>query len=450
MKFSESLFKAYDIRGNVSDLTEELAEAIGKATADFLPQVGAVAVGFDMRPDSQALASAVMMGLTTQGREVWDLGQVTSDMSYFAVGKYGLAGSLMVTASHNPGKDNGMKIYRDEVTAVSLDSGLASIRDAIVADRFKQAAEKPGKRIKKDVTDDWIEHCMSFATVNLKPFHIAIDAGNGMAGLILPRIQEKWPLKVTELYYDLDGTFPNHEANPMKVENLVDLMHAVTSGGLDFGVAFDGDGDRAAFVDDKGRPVSGSDLLAIIARHYLDQHPGSAIVHEVRTSRATRELIREWGGEPVLTKAGRIDVGRKLRELNAPFGGETTGHLFFRENFFADAAMVGVVVTLTALSESGKKLSELVDEYHRYAMSPETNFRVADPKAVLGRLRETYRDGTQSTLDGLTVEYQDWWFNLRISNTEPVVRLNIEAKNEALLASKKQEVAAVIEGRHDV
>ncbi|HUD11879.1 MAG TPA: phosphomannomutase/phosphoglucomutase [Candidatus Saccharimonadia bacterium] len=447
MKFTESIFKAYDIRGKVgTELKPDLAEAVGRAVADWLPKTGAVAVGFDMRPDSQELAAAVRRGITRQGRDVLDLGQVTSDMSYFAIGELGLAGSVMVTASHNPGKDNGMKIYRDEVRAVGLDSGLAEIRDAVRDDRYKQEPAQPGEVTKHDITPEWIDHCLRYVTSPLASFNVAIDTGNGMAGLILPQIQKRLSLNVTELYYDLDGTFPNHEANPMKPENLKVLIETVKRDHLDFGVAFDGDGDRAAFVDDLGRPVSGSDLIAIIARHYLKLFPGAEIVHEVRTSRATRELIKEWGGRPVRTLAGRIDIGRKLRELNAPFGGETTGHLFFRDNYFADAAMIGMIVTMVALSESGRKMSELVNEYHRYAMAPETNFEVDDATAVLVRVGERYANGKQDRLDGLTVDYPDWWFNLRVSNTEPVVRLNVEAKDQEMLDAKMAELKKVIEG----
>jgi phosphomannomutase len=447
MKFEESIFKAYDVRGKVgTEVTPAVTEAIGRAIADWLPTEGPVAVGYDMRPDSQELAAAMRRGLSRQGREVWDIGQVTSDMSYFTVGKFGLAGSAMITASHNPGKDNGIKIYRDEVTAVGLDSGLAEIRDAVKADRYKPEAEAPGKVVKHDILNDWVEHCMSFVTTPVKPFKMAVDAGNGMAGLVMPAIQQRLPLQVTELFYELDGTFPNHEANPMKPGNLQDLIEAVKSKKLDFGIAFDGDGDRAAFVDDLGRPVSGSDTISIMARHYLKLYPGAPIVFEVRTSRATRELIETWGGKPVRTVAGRIDIGRKLRELDAPFGGETTGHLFFKQNYFVDAALIGAIVLMVALSESGKRFSELVDEYHKYATMPEHNFEVNDARAVLDRLSRHYEDGSQDRLDGLTVNYPDWWFNLRVSNTEPVVRLNMEADNDELLQSKLSELKKLIEG----
>jgi len=425
-----SIFKAYDIRGKVgSELSDDLCNHIGRAFADWLPEQGVVAVGHDMRPDSASLAQQFIQGLRQQGREVWDIGQVTSDMIYFAIGKFNLAGGGVITASHNPGEYNGIKLYRDKVTPVGLDSGLSNIRDAVLAGNFKEETAAPGAVTPRDITEDWVAHCMQFVT-GLKPFHIAIDAGNGMAGAILPHILPKLPLTVEQMYFEPDGTFPNHEANPQKPENLRDLMQKVTAGGLDFGIAFDGDGDRAGFVDDLGRMVLGSDLMSIVAHYYLQKFPGAKIVHEVRTSHATLELIKEWGGEPVRTKAGRVYIGAKLREIGAPFGGETTGHFFFTENFDADSGLITALVAMQAISDSGKKLSELVDEYHKYAMGPEINFEVEDTQSALIALREAFADGKQDELDGLTVEYPTKWFNIRASNTEPVIRLNAEAHTQ--------------------
>jgi phosphomannomutase len=439
-----NIFKAYDIRGKVNtELTADLCTKIGRAFADYLPMQGVVAVGRDMRPDSKELADALIEGLREQGRDVWDIGQVTSDMIYFAVGKFDLAGGGVVTASHNPGEYNGIKLYRDKVTPIGLDSGLSEIRDAALSDNFKPAAEAQGSLTPRSITDEWVEHCMQFAP-SLKPFHIAIDAGNGMAGAILPSILPKLPIKAEEMYFDLDGTFPNHEANPQKPENLQDLMNKVTSEDLDFGIAFDGDGDRAGFVDDKGRMVLGTDLMSIVVHHYLQKYPGAKIVHEVRTSRATRELIREWGGEPVRTKAGRVFIGAKLREVHAPFGAETTGHFFFTENYDADSGLITALAAMQAISESGRKLSELVDEYRRYVMPPEMNFEVTDRDSALQRLREMFKDGQQDELDGLTVEYPDFWFNIRASNTEPVMRLNAEAKTKEQLDEVVSRVKAIL------
>lgn len=442
-KFSE-IFKSYDIRGKVgTQLTHDSVFNIARAYADWLPESGTVAVGHDMRPDSADLADAFIQGLRQQGYTVWDIGLVASDMIYFAVGKYNLAGGAVITASHNPGSDNGIKLYRDQVVAIGLDSGLSEIRDLILKGRYKKPSEIKGKRIKKDISDDWITHCLSFIG-RLKPFHVAIDAGNGMAGAILPHILPKLPLRVERLYFDLDGTFPNHEANPQKPENLEDLAKLVVTKKLDFGIAFDGDGDRAGFVDDKGRPVLGTDLLSLVAKLYLEKYPGSEIIHEVRTSRATQELIKGWGGTPIRTKAGRVVIGTVMRQRKAPFGGETTGHLFFKENYDADSGLIAALVAMQAISESGKKLSEIIDEYRYYSMTPELNFKVKDPVVLLAALKQEFSDCEQDELDGLTVNHPDFWFNLRVSNTEPVVRLNAEAVRQDILDKLTDKITTIV------
>jgi phosphomannomutase len=353
----------------------------------------------------------------------------------------------MITASHNPGKDNGIKLYRDQVIAVALDSGLDEIRDAVLSDTFKPASKGAGGCEPRDITEDWVEHCLTFVE-KLRPFHIAIDAGNGMAGAILPHILPRLPITVEPLYFELDGTFPNHPANPQDPTTLKDLSKKIIDEGLDFGIAFDGDGDRAGFVDDAGRPVLGTDLISIVAQYYLARNPGAKIVHEVRTSRATQELIHEWGGTPVRTKAGRIEIGRVVRELGSPFGAETTGHFFYGQNYDVDAALITALVAMQALSDalgdSGKKLSELVDEYRRYAIISETNFEVADKPAAFARLRADFADGRQDELDGLTVNYADKWFNVRASNTEPVMRLNAEAADKPTLDTLVKHVRDIL------
>ena len=398
-----------------------------------------------MRPDSRVLAEKFIEGLRMEGRDVWDIGEVTSDMIYFAVGKYELAGGAVITASHNAGEYNGIKIYRDKVTPVGLSSGLDQIRD-LANSELDAPTVAPGSYTEKDIADAWVDHCLAIVKLDTWPkFNIAIDAGNGMAGAILPRLLPHLPIKAEELYFDLDGTFPNHEANPQNHETLTDLIKTIQEHKYDFGIAFDGDGDRAAFVDDKGRPVLGTDLITIVASYILQLHPNAKIVHDVRTSRATKELIREWGGEPIRTKAGRVYIGALVREIGAPFGGETTGHLFFAENYDADSGMIAALVTIQALAESGKKLSELVDEYRRYELPHEMNFTVTDIDKVYSRLRTLFKDAEQDELDGLTVELNDGWFNLRASNTEPVVRLNIEATNHETLDRLLSTVRQAIE-----
>ncbi len=443
-----NIFKAYDVRGKVgSELNADVANRIGKAFADWLPTEGAVAVGRDMRPDSGELADNLIEGLRQQGRDVIDLGEITSDMSYFAVGKYELAGAAMITASHNPGLYNGIKLYRDQVIPVGLDSGLDAIRDAVISEIFKPAAGEPGALSQKDIVEDWIQHCLEIVPVEFKPYKIAVDAGNGMAGKIFPELEPYVPFEVTEMYFELDGTFPNHEANPQKPENLKDLMRVVTEQKLDFGIAFDGDGDRAGFVDDLGRPVSGSDLISIVAKGYLERIPGAEIVHEVRTSLATRQLISEWGGKPYRTKAGRVSIGAVMRERGAPFGGETTGHLFFQENYFADSGLLAALMVIASLQQSGKKLSTLIDEYHRYVTITETNFEVEDTATVLVKLKEAFKDQKQDELDGLSVEFANGtWFNIRASNTEPVIRLNAEAPTQTELDTLITKITGIVKG----
>ncbi|MEI7632411.1 MAG: phosphomannomutase/phosphoglucomutase [bacterium] len=438
------IFKSYDIRGKVgTQLSPEFTKKIAVAYADWLPQKGIVAVGRDMRPDSQELANAFIDGLRAQGRDVWDIGQVTSDMIYFAVGKWDLAGGAVITASHNASDENGIKLYRDKVTAVGLDSGLAQIRDKVLASDFMPNSKTLGSVTTKTITSEWVAHCLTFIDT-LKPFNIAIDAGNGMAGAILPHILPKLPITAEAMYFDLDGTFPNHEANPQKMENLQDLMDKVTDKNYDFGIAFDGDGDRAVFVDDKARPVLGTDLMSIVAKLYLDKYSGSKIVHDVRTSRATQELITEWGGVPVRSKAGRVNVGSLMRQVGGVFGGETTGHFFYKENYDADSGLIVALTAMQAITNSGKKLSELVDEYRRYAMIPETNFETTKKDAVFEKLKQQYNGGEQDMLDGLTVSYPDFWFNMRASNTEPVMRLNAEAKTQQQLNELVERVTTII------
>jgi phosphomannomutase len=449
IEMNQGIFKAYDIRGKVGDeLSPDSCHRIGLCFAKWLPvNKGIVAVGHDMRPDSRQLAESFMSGVADQGYDVWDLGLITSDMAYFAVGKWDLTGAAVITASHNPGSDNGIKLYRDKVTPVGLDSGLADIRDMVLDKKLViGSVDQTGVITKKDISEEWVDHCLTFVS-DLKPFTIAIDAGNGMAGHILPKILPRLPFRTTNMYFDLDGTFPNHEANPQKPENLKDLSEVVVKEKLDFGVAFDGDGDRAGFVDDLGRPVLGTDLITIAAKFFLDKYPGSEIIHEVRTSRSTQEFIKSWGGTPYRCKAGRVNIGKVLRERGAVFGGETTGHLFFRSNYDADSGLIAALVVMQAISDSGEKLSSLIDKYRTYYMGPEINFSVSDAHMAIDRVRLAFSDGQQDELDGLTVNYPDRWFNIRASNTEPLVRLNAEAPTQSILEEMITKITKVVEDK---
>jgi phosphomannomutase len=436
MKFTQSIFKAYDIRGVVhTELTNELAYAVGVALADFLPREGPVAVGRDMRPDSIELAEQVRMGLIAQGRTVWDIGQVTSDMIYFAVGNYGLAGGAMITASHNPGKYNGIKLCREEARPVGLEMGLSDIRDAIAGDHFKE----------KDIVEDWIDHSLSFVDVDKWPaYKIAVDAGNGMAGAIIPHLEGKTPLQITPMYFELDGTFPNHPANPLLPEGTADLRAKVKAEGLDFGVAFDGDGDRAFLVDNEGNLVTGGQMSAMLAAAFLAKFPGANIVYDARNSHTVPEVIAELGGKAVISKVGHSNIKAVMREADAPFGGEFSGHYYFRDNFYADSGLIGALMAIDVLAKSGKKLSELAADYTHYAGSGEINSDVKDKDAKIEELSEKFKDGEQNRLDGLTVVYPDWWFNVRPSNTEPLLRLNVESKTQADMEAKRDELLDLI------
>jgi phosphomannomutase len=369
MKITESIFKAYDIRGiSGTELTNELAEGVGRGLADYLTQAGPVAVGYDMRADSFELASNVRAGLVKQGRDVIDIGCVASDMIYFAVGSLGTAGGAMVTASHNPGKYNGIKLCGEGARAIGLESGLSDIRDAIKTDDYKVAA-KVGKVSEKDVMEAWVKHALTFIdTKALHPYHIAVDAGNGMGGAVMPHLEGKWPVTVEPLFFELDGTFPNHIANPLIDENNRFLIAKVQEDGLDFGVAFDGDGDRAFLVDDLGHTVPGHIMSAMMAEYFLKKFPGSNIIYDARNSRLVDEVIRENGGTPVRSRVGHSLIKQAMRKYDAPFGGEFSGHFYFRDNWYADSGLIGALVAIQVLSNSGQKLSDLVAGYSkRYA-----------------------------------------------------------------------------------
>ncbi|HYH36119.1 MAG TPA: hypothetical protein VD706_01325 [Candidatus Saccharimonadales bacterium] len=442
----KNIFKAYDVRGKVgSELTPEVVVTIGRAFADWLPNEGPVAVGRDMRPDSRELADALIEGLSVQGRDVIDIGEVTSDMIYFATGELGLAGGVVITASHNPGAYNGIKFCREEAKPVGEESGLFEVRDKVIADNFTAPA-KPGSVTEKDVAEDWITHVLSFIDPSkLTPLHIAVDAGNGMAGKIFPELEPYVPFQVEELYFELDGTFPNHIANPLEPKNLVDVQAAIKEHGCDAGVAFDGDGDRAVLLDEKGELVTGTVLTAILAEYFLRLNPGATILHNAICGRAAVEAIEKAGGKPVRTRVGHSFIKGEMRKNDAVFAGEHSGHYYFKDNYMADSGLIAAVIGLYILSTSGKKLSELAAPYRKaYIQIPETNFEVEDKQAMLDKIAGEFKDGESDMLDGLTVNFPDGWFNVRPSNTEPLLRLNAEAKTQDGLDKLVAEVTALI------
>ena len=440
------IFKAYDIRGTVgTELTAEVARLVGAALATWLPKSGPVAVGRDMRPDSAELASAVIEGIRSRGRDVYDIGEVTSDMIYFAVGHYQLAGGAMITASHNPGADNGIKLCREEAKPIGQESGLLEIRDAVLSGAVLPAPNK-GTVTQKDVTEDWIKHVLSFIdTDKLKPLHIAVDAGNGMAGKIFPELEPYVPFEVEEMYFDLDGTFPNHIANPLIPENIVDLQAKIKETKADVGIAFDGDGDRAVLIDEKGQPLSGTVMTALLAEYFLKLHPGSTILHNAICGRAAVETIEKNGGKAVRTRVGHSYIKADMRTHDAVFAGEHSGHYYFKDNFMADSGLLAAVIGLYILSQTDKPLSELVAPLREaYVSIDEANFQVADKENTLKKVADAFKDGDQDLLDGLTVTYPDAWFNIRPSNTEPLLRLNAEAKTTARLDELVSKVTQLI------
>lgn len=441
-----SIFKAYDIRGKVgTELTTSVATAVGRALADWLPNEGAVAVGRDMRPDSEELAGALIQGLTAQGRDVIDIGQVTSDMIYFAVGSLELAGGAMVTASHNPGADNGIKLCREEAKPIGIEIGLADIRDAAIAGSFATSSTT-GAITKQSSTEGWIDHALSFVQADKWPsYNVVIDAGNGMAGAIVPHLEPKVPLAITPLYFELDGTFPNHIANPLIPENLVDLQAKITATKADFGIAFDGDGDRAVVVDQNGTPLAGTIVTAILAEYFLAKHPGATILYNANCGRVVPATVEQHGGTSHRTKVGHSFIKADMRRYDAVFAGEHSGHYYFKDNFYADSGLIGALIVIQVLAESGLSLSELAAKYQQgYVAIPETNFEVDDKEAVLARLQQEFNDGEQDMLDGLTVNYPDGWFIVRPSNTESVIRLNVEATSQEALDSLVERVTKVI------
>lgn len=446
-----AIFKAYDVRGRVgSELTQQAVEAIGVAFGQWLPENGVVSVGYDMRPDSKQLADAMIAGLTAAGRDVWDIGQVTSDMIYFTVGRYGFAGGAMITASHNPGDYNGIKFCREDAKPVGEESGLKEIQQSAegFVGKIPQAATAKSVTL-KNVTEDWLAHVQKFIKgTKLKPFHIAVDAGNGMAGTIFAELEPYIPLDVEEMYFEPDGTFPNHIANPLEPKNLEDLIQRIKKDKLDFGIAFDGDGDRAVMVDEHGEPLSGTVMTAILAEYFLRKVPGATVLHNAICGRAAVEAITRNGGKPIRTKVGHSFIKSDMRQYDAVFAGEHSGHYYFKDNYYADSGLIAAIIVVAVLSDSGKTLSELAAPFRTYAQLTETNFEVADKQGTMERVAAAFPDAEQDWLDGLTLNFADGaWLNVRPSNTEPLLRLNAEASNKERLNELQGKMLEIL-GKH--
>ncbi len=442
-----ALFKAYDIRGIVPDeLDEDMAHAIGRATASFIG-AGPIAVGRDARIHSPTLASALIEGIRDEGLAVLDLGLVSTPMLYFGVESLSAAAGVMVTASHNPAEYNGFKVCRAHAIPVGEASGLREIEALVEARRGAEKAQARGTLTIHDVRPGYVEHALSVG-VERPSLTVAIDCGNGMASVGLEPILERLPLETVRLYFEPDGRFPNHEADPLKVENLADVSAAVRDKKADFGVAFDGDGDRAVFVDETGAPISADLATALIARHMLRRKPGSLVLYDLRSSRVVAEEIERAGGVAKMCRVGHSFVKAQMREEGAIFAGELSGHLYFRftDDLIADDGTAGFIALLDVLGAEGRPLSELIAPLRRYASSGEINRRVADVAWVLGEIEREHADAPEiSHLDGLLVRYPSWWFNLRPSNTEPVLRLNLEADTREEMERRRDQLLGRIE-----
>jgi phosphomannomutase len=440
------IFKAYDVRGIYPDqLDEDVARRVGAAFVEF---TGAprIVLGIDCRLSSPALADAFAEGVTGRGGDVVDIGLATTDMLYFASGRLGFPGA-MFTASHNPPQWNGLKLCREGAAPVGEDSGLMEVRD--LAERDMAASDSPGRRVARDMLEEYLNHVLSFvAPDRMAPLTVVADAANGMAGLVLPAIFERLPMKLVGLYLELDGTFPNHPADPIQPENQEDLRRAVLEHSADVGLAFDGDADRVFVVDEGAQGVSGSLITALVAEAMLEREPGAKILHNVICSWVVPEVIREHGGEAVRTRVGHSLIKKVMADTGAIFGGEHSGHYYFRDHYRADSGLIAALVVLERWSEAGGTMSALLAPYRRYHASGEINSEVEDQAGTIERVAAVFADGRQDRLDGLTVEYDDWWFNVRPSNTEALLRLNVEARTEALLEQKTHQVLEVIrEGR---
>jgi phosphomannomutase len=444
----DKIFKAYDVRGLVpQELDESVAEAVGAA---FVRLTGAktLVTLHDMRATSEPLAAALGRGAAAQGADVIHGGLGSTDMAYYASGFLDIPGA-MITASHNPARYNGIKLCKAGAKPVGIETGLAEIKQ-LVADGVPAYAGTPGTVTRRDLLPGYTEYLRKLVDLSgIRPLKVVVDAGNGMGGYTVPTMFEGLPLAVVPLYFELDGSFPNHEANPIDPENLRDLQQAVLDHQADIGLAFDGDADRCFVVDERGELVSPSVLTALIASRELAREPGATVIHNLITSRGVPEQIAEHGGTPVRTRVGHSFIKAKMAETNAVFGGEHSGHFYFRDFWFADSGMLAALHTLAALGHDDRPLSEILADFTRYAASGEINSEVADQAGITARVKEIYgaRPGvTTDELDGLTVNGDTWWFNLRPSNTEPLLRLNVEAADAAAMAALRDEVLGLVRG----
>ena len=438
----EPVFKAYDVRGVYPDqLDAPTLTRIGAAFAEVC-QASKVVVGKDMRASSDELADAFMEGVINRGVDVIDVGLVSTDALYFASGLFGVPGA-MLTASHNPPQYNGIKMCRSGAAPIGQDTGLADIRR--LAEQGLPKSERRGSISQEDIVERFVEHSLKMVdTSTLRPLKVVVDAANGMAGKMVPPVFDRLPVELVPLYFELDGSFPNHPADPIQIDNLADLIKAIRLNKADLGMAFDGDADRVFLVDELGQPASGSLITALVAAQVLEAEPESSIVYGLTCSRVVPETIREMGGTPIRSRVGHSFIKQVMAESGAAFGGEHSGHYYFRENFRADSGLICSLFVLSALSKAKRKMSDVLQPYRRYWNSGEINLTVEDQQGAFDRLASEFGDGEQDWTDGLTVDFSDWWFNARASNTEPLVRLNVEAESPDLGKSRTERLIEII------
>jgi len=439
----DTIFKAYDVRGLYpSQIDEEAARRIGYGFGTFAA-AERIAVGRDCRASSPAIVAALIEGITGTGTDVVDIGEITTDGLYYVSGSMDLPG-VVVTASHNPPEYNGLKFCLAGAAPVGEDTGLDEIK-RIAASEYEEQDER-GSVTVLDLLDGYVDHLFGVVDVTVfSELTVAADGGNGMAGIALPTVFDRLPARLVGLYLEPDGTFPNHPADPLRPENLVDLLELMAETRPDLGVAFDGDADRAFFIDDQGVPLPGSTTTAIIGDWFLKGEPGASVVHNLICSKAVPERVREAGGVPVRTRVGHSFIKQVMKETGAVFGGEHSGHYYFRDNYRADSGILAMLVLMQVMSEDGRPLSELRRDYEPYVGSGEINYDVADQAAATAAVASAYSDARIDYLDGLTVDLGDRWFNLRPSNTEPKLRLNAEAPNAAEVDELVAAVASIIE-----
>jgi len=443
MIINPSIFRSYDIRGIYpTELNEEIAHRIGQGFVEYTKAKNVV-VGRDMRFSSDTLFEALTSGITDMGIDVFNIGEVPTECIYFTLGHYGYDNGIMVTASHNPKEYNGFKLIKRKGDRVQFIRGEDMI-NVIEGNNFKKG-EKKGKIKDIDIWQDYLNHIFSFVDLKkIKPFKVVIDAGNGMAGKVIPLIEEKLPIKVIPLNFELDGNFPAHPSNPLSEGVADQISKKIIEEKADFGFIFDGDADRIFLIDEKGDFKRGDITILLLAKYLLKKNPGKGIAYNLACSKSVPEFIKKWGGKPIRTPVGAVNVMEEISKNDGIMGGEVSGHYCFRDSFGSDSGFIAFLVLLQVISESDKKVSEIATELSPYAKLPEINFEVEDKEAILNMIKKKYSDGKQDYLDGITVEYDNWWFNVRPSNTEPLIRLTIEANSKEILEEKSREIKSFL------